>query len=120
MKNKKISVLNLAQMLINFTLKPYELSKGSATNEQKWIIMCSIIKSLKQSMPIDMLIKSDIFIDACFNFSALAEMDESMLMLFFTTPDALYKRINEVIYNGFIKRIESNYFKNLYKVEDCE
>ena len=116
--SKKMSVETLASILKNFTLRPYELL-GDASDEQRWIILCSICKSLSRSMPKNLLVEINSN-GALFNFSALAEMDKTMLAQFFNTPDTLYKSINEKIFDGFKEHIASAYFKNMYSIEDCE
>ena len=116
--SKKMSVVTLATILKNFTLRPYELS-GNVSEEKKWIILCSICKSLSFSMPKNLLVEAS-STGSLFNFSALAEMDETMLVQFFGTPDSLYNSICEKIFDGFKEHIESSYFKNMYSVEDCD
>lgn len=115
---KKISTDTLARLLTNSALRPYELS-SDASDEQKWVILCSLCKSLNRSMPKDSLIKINTN-GALFNFSALAEMNETMLTQFFKTPDTLYKGIQEIIFDGFKKYIDSKYFKSIYSIEDCD
>ena len=117
--SKKMSVDTIASILANFTLNPYNYLSGDASDEQKWVILSSICKSLSRSMPNNLLVENTPN-GALFNFSALAEMNETMLAQFFKTPDALYKRIKEVSFDGFLKHIEGDCFKNIYKIEKCE
>lgn len=116
--SKKMSVVTLATILKNFTLRPYQLS-DNASDEQKWVILSSICKSLSRSMPKNLVVESNPS-GALFNFSALAEMDETILAQFFKTPDTFYNSIHEIIFEGFKEHIETKYFKNIYSIEDCD
>ena len=117
--SKKMSVDTIASILANFTLNPYNYLSGDASDEQKWVILSSICKSLSRSMPNNLLVENTPN-GALFNFSALAEMNETMLAQFFKTPDTLYEGIKKIIFNGFKEYIEGTYFKNMYSIEDCE
>ena len=116
--SKKMSVDTLASILANSTLQPYNFSVD-VSDEQKWVILSSICKSLSRSMPKNLLIESNPT-GAILNFSALAEMDEKTLAQFFLTPDAFYNSIREKILDGFKEYVESSYFKNMYSIEDCD
>lgn len=112
---KQISTDNLARLLTSTALRPYSIS-NDANDEQKWIILCSLCKSLNYDIPNDVLVKSNTT-GALFNFPALAALNETMLTQFFKTPDNLYTSIEEIIFNGFKKYIDSEYFKLKY---DCD
>ena len=104
---KKFSTdtLNLAHLLLNITLRPYEQS-SNVSDEQKWVILSSICRSLSLSMPKNLLVESNP-IGSSFNFSTLAEMDEKTLAQFFLTPDSFYNSIREKILDGFKEYVES-------------
>ena len=117
---KKFSTdtLNLAHLLLNITLRPYEQS-SNVSDEQKWVILSSICRSLSLSMPKNLLVESNP-IGSSFNFSTLAEMDEKTLAQFFLTPDSFYNSIREKILDGFKEYVESKSLKDIYMIEDCD
>ena len=116
---KKISTdtFNIAHLLKNITLCPYEQS-SNVSDEQKWVILSSICRSLSLFMPKNLLVESNP-VGSNFNFSDLAEMDEKMLTEIFLTPDTFYNIIREKIIDGFKEYVESKSVRDIYQIEDC-
>ncbi len=118
---KKISTDNLARLIENVALRPYELLESSVGAEERWMILTSTIKGLSKVVSEDVTVESSRFPSARFNISALAKMERATLIHFFTTPSDLYHKIHHMLFEGIREYVEkSEIFNNVYSVKDIE
>lgn len=119
---KKISIPTekLAYLLEEIALRPYRDGSHECTDEQKWVILSAVIKGLSKITTQDFLVTTSL--GACFNFSALAEMDQNMLIKFFKTPGDLYDTLSSIAINGISKYINANkkYLNMIYDIKDID